>query len=119
MFLVKNDDFKKHKGEFLNQLVRRKGIKIKVLTRAAGFDRSTFYNHIKQPNLSFAILAKYGAILNHDFAEEFPEMKAEGNPPAQAAVSYEDLEKDRDSWKEKYFQVAELLHKCLQQQNKR
>jgi ABC-type taurine transport system substrate-binding protein len=64
-------------------------------------------------------LAKYGKVISHDFAEEFPEMKAESSKIVQPIVSYEDLEKDRDSWKEKYFQVADLLHKCLQQQNKR
>lgn len=115
---MKNEDFKKHKGEFLNELVRKKGIKIKVLTEAAGFDRSTFYNHIKQPNLSFGILIKYGKVLNYDFAEEFPEMKPDGKKTAPPSMSYDELEQDRDSWKEKYFQVAELYHECMRQQKR-
>ena len=115
---MKNEDFKKHKGEYLNGLVRKKGIKIKVLTQAAGFDRSTFYNHIKQPNLSFGILLKYGKILNHDFAEEYPEMNVNQKKPAQPVMSYDELLEERDSWREKYFQVAELYHQCMQQQKK-
>jgi hypothetical protein len=118
LFIVKNKDFNKHKGEYLNGLVRKKGIKIKVLTAAAGYDRSSFYNHIKDPNLSFAILIRYGKVLNHDFAEEFPEMKIHHKNDVQPAMSYEELEKDRDSWKEKYFQVAELYHQCMRQQKK-
>jgi hypothetical protein len=118
LFIVKNEDFKKHKGEYLNELVRKKGIKIKVLTQAAGFDRSTFYNHIKQPNLSFGILLKYGKILNHDFSEEYPEMNVHQKKPVQPVMSYDEVVQDRDNWKEKYFQVAELYHQCMQQQKK-
>jgi len=118
LFIVKNEDFKKHKGEYLNELVRKKGIKIKVLTQAAGYDRSSFYNHIKDPHLSFGILARYGKVLNHDFAEEFPEMNAGQKSPVKPAMSYDELETDRDSWKEKYFQVAELYHQCMRQLKK-
>jgi hypothetical protein len=116
LFIVKNEHFKKHKGEYLNELVRKKGIKIKVLTAAAGYDRSSFYNHIKEPNLSFGILIRYGKVLNHDFAEEFPEMKADRKNNVAPPMSYDELETDRDNWKEKYFQVAELYHQCMQQQ---
>ncbi|MET1055385.1 MAG: hypothetical protein ABWY16_08765 [Pedobacter sp.] len=114
--MVKNKDFKIHKGEFLNGLVRKKGIKIKVLTQAAGFDRSTFYNHIKQPNLSFGILLKYGKILNHDFAEDFPEMITDQKKPSSVQPSYEELAEEKDYWKEKYFHMLELYHQCMQQQ---
>jgi len=118
LFIVKNEDFKKHKGEYLNELVRKKGIKIKVLTEAAGFDRSTFYNHIKRRNLPFGILSKYGQVLNHDFAELFPEMNTEANTSLQPAMSYDEVVQDRDIWKEKYFQVAELYHECMRQQKR-
>ena len=118
MFIVKNEDFKKHKGEYLNELVRKKGIKINVLTEAAGFDRSTFYNHIKKSDLSFGILIKYGKILNYDFAEAFPEMDPHRKQRTEPSMSYDELELDRDNWKEKYFQVAELYHQCMRQQKK-
>lgn len=114
MFLVKNEDIKKHKGEYLNWIVRKKGIKIKFLTALAGYDRTTFYNHIKDPNLPYTVLSRYGEVLNHNFSEDYPEFKDPARTHADQIYSLEEMEKDRDKWKHKYEVVFELLNKCME-----
>jgi hypothetical protein len=114
LFLVKNEDIKKHRGEYLNWFVRRKGIKIKFLTEVARYDRTTFYNHIKDPNLPYTVLSRYGEVLGHDFSEDYPEFKDPAGNDRDKISSFEEMEKDRDKWKHKYDVVIELLNKCME-----
>lgn len=116
---MKKLDTKKHRGEYLNELVRKKGIKIKVLTELAGYDRSTFYNHIKDPNLPYTILAKYGKIMHHDFSIDFPELAGATVSELTEITTFEEMEKDRDRWKSKYEALSELLNKYLEDRDKR
>lgn len=109
MFLVKNSDIKKHKGEYLNWVVRTKGIKITVLTAKVGVDRSTFYNHIKDPGLPYAVIVKYGKILNHDFSAVYPKMPSENHENSPMITTFEEMEKDRDWWKSKYQDLEARL----------
>lgn len=100
--MLKNNDYKKHKGEYLDQVVRQKGIKIKALTAAAHFDRSTYYNHIKEPNLPYKIMARYGAVLNVDFKFLYPEIAADQPAERPVITTFEDMEADRDYWRKQY-----------------
>ena len=40
----------------------------------AGYTRSSYYKHIRDPDLPYHILAGYGKAIEHDFTEELPEM---------------------------------------------
>lgn len=105
---MKNEDNKKHRGEYLNYIVHKKGIKIEALTAAVKVHRTTFYNHIKDANLSLDKLAKYGEFLNHDFYDDYGERpKTAGHHPADTE-SYEEVKKDRDHWREKYYEIRSL-----------
>jgi hypothetical protein len=115
LFRVKSNDFKKHKGEYLNWVVRTKGIKITVLTAKVGVDRSTFYNHIKDPSLPYHVISKYGEILNHDFSAEYPKEQVEKEQQPPVITTFDEMEKDRDFWKSKYLdlesKLAELINR--------
>lgn len=64
-----------HRGEILAQAAAKTDLSVIQIARRAGYKtRGSFYNHIKNPNLSFTILEKYGKILNHDFSEDIPAM---------------------------------------------
>lgn len=106
---MKNNDFKKHKGEYLNWVVRTKGIKITVLTAQVGVDRSTFYNHIKDPGLPYHVISKYGEILNHDFSAEYPKLQRENGSEQPVITTFREMEKDRDFWRSKYLDLEERL----------
>lgn len=116
---MKNEDLKKHRGEYLNWLVRKKGIKIVVLTRLAGYDRSTFYNHIRDQNLPYAILLKYEKGLNHDFSIDYPDIRGNIGEDMPEISTYEEMKIDRDKWKHKYDAITELFNKFMEERNSR
>lgn len=47
---------------------------IQIARRAGYKTRGSFYDHVRNPDLSFSILEKYGEVFNHDFSEEIPGM---------------------------------------------
>lgn len=106
---MKNSDFKKHKGELLDYVVRKKGIKIKALAAEAGFDRSTYYNHIKDANLPYPVISKYGEVLNYDFSKEYPEIPANTTYEAKEITTFEEMEKDRNYWRKRFLDLAEKV----------
>ena len=107
---MKDEDSNRHRGEYLNKIVRKKGIKISNITRDAGYDRSTFYNHCKDPNLPYPILAKYGRAMKYDFT------KSESEQDTSEFIdpeTYSDLKKDRDEWKHRYIELTKLMVQYL------
>jgi len=117
LFLVKSKDIKKHKGELLNSVVRSNGITITALTAKVGIDRSTFYNHIKDPFLPYEDIVKYGAILNHDFSAAYaktPGSKYDDQPPI---TTFEAMEQNRDFWKSKYDDLKGKIRKLANEED--
>lgn len=108
---MKKQELTKHRGEFLKAEVKRSGVKITVLTKAAGYDRSSYYNHINDPILPLRILFKYSKAMKLDFSKDFPEIKHfEDNAPT-IITTFEEMESDRNFWKEKYFELVDKLAK--------
>ena len=117
MFLVKNKDIKRHKGELLNQVVRKNGITITALAKKVGINRSTVYNHINDPILPYRNIVKYGAVLNHDFSWAYPPSitgKEKEEPPV---TTFEEMERNRDFWKSKYFALKGKLMQMAKEED--
>jgi len=106
---VKKQESTKHRGEFLKAEVKKSGFKISALTRGAGYDRSSYYNHITDPFLPFRILYKYSKVLKQDFSMEFPEIKTFDDRTPSAIQTLEEMEADRNFWKDKYFDLVDKL----------
>lgn len=114
---MENGDFKKHRGEYLNYIVRKKGIKITSLVKAAGVDRSSYYNHIHDPALPDSVLAKYGKALEYDFLaleEKLPER--EDNEPEP--TDFEGMRRSRDKWRDRYYTIYNLHLQSIKNNNK-
>lgn len=109
MFLVKKEDIKKHKGELLDSIVRNSGMTIKAVAKAAGYDRTSYYNHILEPQLPYKIISRYGEALRHDFSNEYPEEKATRPTHTKEITTFEEMEKDRDYWRERFFRLTEKV----------
>lgn len=62
----------KHRGEVLRETVNESGLKITEIVKKAKFSRGSYYNHIKDPELPYDTLEKYGKAMRYDFSEEFP-----------------------------------------------
>lgn len=92
-----------HRGEFLDLIVRKNNVNKTKLAERAGYDRTTYYYHIKQPELDFSILNAYGKHIPYDFSINFPEILHEY--PLDTINSFEGMKKDRDFWKEEYTKL--------------
>lgn len=110
MFLVKKQESTKHRGEYLKAAVKNSGFKIVALTTAANYDRSSYYNHIADPFLPLRILYKYSKVLKIDFSKDFPEIKdLEEQASPITITTFEEMEADRNFWREKYFDLVDKL----------
>lgn len=100
-----------HRGALLDKAVRESSTNISQMVKRLGISRGTFYNHIKDPNLSFEQLAKYGKVIKHDFSEDLPEMKKyvfeEPEVPYGVPKTFEEAVEQRDYWRERYYKKAE------------
>lgn len=117
MFLVKKGDIKKHKGEYLDSVVRKTGITIKALTASAGFDRTTYYHHILDPHLPYKVIARYGEVLKHDFSSEYPEIQRAKKTEPKEITTFEEMEKDRNYWRARFFDLAEKVADNYKKEN--
>lgn len=77
--------------------------------------------HIKQDDLAFEILARYGKAMGYSFADEFPEISEylmEDKNDYARQLSYEDLLQDRNRWREKYFESIDKYNRLVDKYNK-
>jgi hypothetical protein len=100
-----------HRGALLDKAVKEHSTNITQMTKRLGISRGTFYNHIRDPHLSFETLAKYGKVIKYDFSADLPEMKKyvfeEPEVPYGVPKSFEEAVEQRDYWRERYYQKAE------------
>ena len=64
-----------HRGEIVEEIVRKSGYAIKALAQQLGFSRNTLYNRFREPNLNYEFIAKVGNIIHYDFVKKFPDME--------------------------------------------
>ncbi|MVN78267.1 hypothetical protein GO988_18205 [Hymenobacter sp. HMF4947] len=74
---------KQHRGEVVKEAVLKSGVKITKLYQELGISRPTLYRRFEEPNLSFAFIEQVGALIRHDFAQDFRELA----PPVGSAVA--------------------------------
>ncbi len=94
-----------HRGEFLDLVVLRMNLNKTKLAEKVGYDRTTYYFHIKQPNLDFRILKAYGDKMPYNFAKDFPEMLSMFPETDFPIDTFEGMEKDRDFWRNEFGRV--------------
>ena len=103
-----------HRGAILHKVAKRNKKTILQITTDAGYEKSSFFKHIKQKDLPFYILHKYAIAVPYDFGIEIPEMAIysakNGIIEEQKQQSYEDLRNEKDKWKDKYYSLLTLMH---------
>jgi len=103
----------KHRGEVLNRVVTRLKVNKTKLAERIGYDRTTYYSHIKKEDLDFAILWAYGKAIPYDFTREFPEMETYILEDNKEIRNFEEMKTDRDKWREKYYDLLEKYNTLL------
>ncbi len=94
------------------------------IAKEAGYDQSTFYVHVKREDLPFEILYKYSKVLSHDFSKESPEMEeylaVNGlKTGSETVLTYEELLRDRDNWRDKYYAQLEENSRLIKEKYNR
>jgi hypothetical protein len=107
-----------HRGEVLRAAVSKSDLTIEQAANKAGYKRSSYYHHIEDPDLPFNILEKYGKAIKYDFTEDFPEMnKYLFEDPAETytTLTFEEAIRQRDQWREKYYQLLEKYQRLIEE----
>lgn len=114
-----------HRGEALKKAAEESGLAVEeIVERMHYASRTTFYNHTKTPDLSLAILKRYGKVLNYNFYVVIPEMiiypanESAGvgfyvTPPK----SIEEAVQQRDFYYQQYMLKLEELRRALEESN--
>lgn len=67
-----------HKGQILEQVVRKKYSKLSELASKLGISRQTLYRRFEDKDLDLDFIKAVGKIIHHDFSAEFEELRIEG-----------------------------------------
>jgi AcrR family transcriptional regulator len=117
--VLKNNN-KIHYGEVLRDVADKSELTITQVAKKAGFNRTTFYNHILNPDLPYHILERYGRVLKFDFTTKIPEMQKFKNfeDPAvlyQTPDTIEEVLLQRDIWRDRYYELLEKYNKVIEE----
>ena len=77
-----------HRGEILQDIVRKTGANQAQLARALGISRSSLYRQYGIPNLSLVFLRQVGVALSYDFSPHIRGMVPEASAAAEPAAPY-------------------------------
>jgi hypothetical protein len=120
---VKSKKISTHRGEVLQTVVTESGLSITALVKRVGYSRSSYYNHIFDPQLDFGILDQYGKVLKHDFSTNFPEMSnqllQEDTEEYNKPTTIEQATRMAEKWKGKYYALLEKYHELLEERLKK
>ncbi|WP_243018252.1 MULTISPECIES: helix-turn-helix domain-containing protein [Candidatus Cardinium] len=103
-----------HRGEIIENVVRRSGISLSVLAERMGISRNTLYNRFKEKNLSYDFILTLGMVLHYNFAVHFPEIKSDSALPEDARAELFQLEQKYKTLLEKYHWLLKFLLKKSQ-----
>jgi hypothetical protein len=112
-----------HRGQLLENAVKASRLNIEFVADKAGYSRSSYYKHKEERDLDYHILAAYGRALKHDFTEDLPEMpKYIMEEPGETygkTPSLQDAIKQRDQWRDKYYELLEKYNKMIEEKMKK
>ena len=104
-----------HRGEIVEEVIRKSGFSLKKLSERLGVSRNTLYNRFREPELSYGFILSVGNIIHYNFALNFPELQeTETNEVGESLVNYA----DRDAiellkLEKKYMGLLERYNKLI------
>lgn len=112
-----------HRGQLLEDAVKASRIKKEEVASRAGYQRASYYKHIKEPALPYHILTAYGKAIKHDFTEYLPDMPKymleEPDSQYNQPASLEDARQQIDYWKTKYIELLERFNALVMELHER
>lgn len=101
----------KHRGEIVDNAIRKSGMSVTAIAKALGTSRTSLYRWLEDPNLSLDTVFKIGKVINHDFSEyikELPSLKVE-----EPQVSYKNGTREKVSITIELDGTEETINKWL------
>jgi hypothetical protein len=107
-----------HRGEALQAAIQQSDLTIKQITSRAKYSRSSYYNHIADPNLPDDVLIRYGKVLKYDFSAEIPGLAkyqfTDEIIPRPQPKTFDEAIADRDYWRDKYIALLERYNAVVE-----
>ncbi len=93
-----------HRGEIIEQAVRKSGISLVTISKKMGKSRRWLYLQFENPSVSLDVVLQIGKIIYYDFSEDIQLLKVNS-----FVSEIEDTKTDREIeyWKEKYYAIME------------
>lgn len=104
----------------MEAVVKRSKLTITEIVNRAEYSRSSYYTHIHNPLLRYDILEIYGKVLNYDFTDHFPDMvKYVSFTTPKQEITLDQAIRERDQWKDKYFNLLEKYNFLVEEKVKK
>jgi len=111
---LKTSTKKIDRGLLLKVSVETSGMSVTNVVKRVGVSRSTYYNHVNDPNLPIDILFKYGRVLNISFNELLGDLFTEATNGSRGMFiehkyprNFEESITQLEYWRNKYWDLHE------------
>ncbi len=104
-----------HRGEIIEQVVRKSGIPIATIAKRLGKSRRWMYLMFENPEVPLEIIKRIGQITYYDFGKDFPILSNKIVVSSEEVAEYNTA--DADYWKDKYFKLLEEYNELLKKMN--
>lgn len=110
----------KHRGELLNQVLMKLGIRKGYLAKKLGVHRNTVTNLIQAHDIPDQKLLEIGRLINYNFADDLPELLPsfveEPQPSYQKKYTLDDCRGELVAMQRKYIKLQEKYIELLSRQ---
>jgi AcrR family transcriptional regulator len=102
-----------HRGKLLERVVKSSAMPVKQVVSAMHLSRMSFYNHVKDKDLSLAVLQGYGRAMGYDFSRDLTDIRDVEQILGIEPLTLEEAILQADAWRDRFFQLLEEFHAYL------
>lgn len=95
-----------HRGEIVEQAVRKSGVPISTIAKRLGKSRRWMYLMFENPDVSLEVISRIGQIIYYDFHNDLPVLIKTLQVASDSEIQYDKFD-TVDYWKNKYFNLLE------------
>jgi len=107
-----------HRGQIVENVVRRSGFSLTKLAAKLEISRNTLYNKFRNANLNYRLIQEIGLAIHYDFYLDFPEMPKEEYTTGKKDNHLITLESKYAVLLEKHIKLLEILVKLANEAEK-
>lgn len=101
-----------HRGEIVEQAVRKSGIPIATIAKRLGKSRRWMYMMFENPDVPVETISRIGQIIYYDFHDDFPNLISKNQSTSDTSLQYHSSH-EAEEWKNKYFKLLEEYNALL------